>query len=36
MIIEQSQKIITEVSKAFIGRSDLIEKILMTIYAGPF
>ncbi len=34
MIIEQSQKIITEVSKAFIGRSDLIEKILMTIYAG--
>ena len=34
MIIEQSDKIITEVSKAFIGRRDLVEKILMTIYAG--
>ena len=34
MIIEQSQKIIDEVNKAFIGRRDLVEKILMTIYAG--
>lgn len=34
MIIEQSQKIIAEVNKAFIGRKDLVEKILMTIYAG--
>ena len=33
-MIEQSQKIIEEVNKAFIGRKDLVEKILMTIYAG--
>lgn len=34
MIVEQSEKIITEVSKAFIGKNDVIEKVLMTIYAG--
>ena len=34
MIIEQSRKIITEVSKAFIGKEEVVRKVLMTIYAG--
>ena len=34
MIVEQSKQIIAEVNKAFIGRKDIVEKILMTIYAG--
>ena len=34
MIMEQSEQIIGEVSKAFIGKNDVIEKVLMTIYAG--
>lgn len=34
MIVEQSRKIIAEVSKEFIGSRDIIEKVLMTIYAG--
>lgn len=34
MIVEQSKKIIAEVNKAFIGKNDIIEKVLMTIYAG--
>lgn len=34
MIVEQSKKIIAEVNKAFIGKNDLVEKVLMTIYAG--
>lgn len=34
MIMEQSEQIIAEVSKAFIGKNELIEKVLMTIYAG--
>lgn len=34
MILEQSKQIIEEVSKAFIGKNDIIEKVLMTIYAG--
>lgn len=34
MIVEQSKKIITEVNKAFIGKKDLVEKVLMTVYAG--
>ncbi len=34
MIIEQSKQIIEEVNKAFIGKNDVIEKVLMTIYAG--
>lgn len=34
MIIEQSAKIISEVNKAFIGKNDIVEKVLMTIYAG--
>lgn len=34
MIVEQSKKIIAEVSKGFIGSRDIIEKVLMTIYAG--
>lgn len=34
MIVEQSQQIVSEVSKAFIGKNEIIEKVLMTIYAG--
>lgn len=34
MIIEQSSRIIAEVSKGFIGDRNIIEKVLMTIYAG--
>lgn len=34
MIVEQSKKIIAEVNKAFIGKNDIVEKVLMTIYAG--
>lgn len=34
MIVEQSRKIIAEVNKAFIGKNDIVEKVLMTIYAG--
>ena len=34
MIVEQSKQIIEEVTRAFIGKDDVIEKVLMTIYAG--
>ena len=34
MILEQSKQIVQEVSKAFIGKQEVIEKVLMTIYAG--
>ena len=34
MVIEQSKQIISEVNKAFIGKADIVEKVLMTIYAG--
>ena len=34
MIVEQSKQIITEVEKAFIGKREIVEKVLMTIYAG--
>lgn len=34
MIIEQSQHIIDEVSKVFIGKDDIVRKVLMAIYAG--
>lgn len=34
MITEQSEHIIREVSKAFIGKDDIIRRVLMTIYAG--
>lgn len=33
MITEQSEHIIREVSKAFIGKDDIIRRVLMTIYA---
>lgn len=33
MIVEQSRQILEEVSKAFIGKNDIVEKVLMTIYA---
>ena len=34
MIVEQSKQIITEINKAFIGKNDIVEKVLMTIYSG--
>lgn len=34
MIVEQSRQIIEEVNKAFIGKEDIVRKLLMTIYAG--
>ena len=34
MIVEQSKQIIAEVNKASIGKNDIIEKVLMTIYTG--
>ena len=34
MIVEQSKKIIAEVNKAFIGKNEIVRKVLMTIYAG--
>ena len=34
MIIEQSEQLIREIKKVFIGKDDIIEKVLMTIYAG--
>ena len=34
MIIEQSKQIVDEVSKAVIGKTEVVEKVLMTIYAG--
>lgn len=34
MIMEQSEHIIEEVKKAFMGKDDIIRKVLMTIYAG--
>lgn len=36
MIVHQSKQIIAEVNKAFIGKNDIIEKVLMTIlYRRP-
>ena len=34
MIVEQSNQIIAEIEKAFIGKREIVEKVLMTIYAG--
>lgn len=34
MIVEQSKRIVAEISKAFIGKDEIIEKVLMTIYSG--
>lgn len=34
MIIEQSQQVMKEIRKVFIGKDETIEKVLMTIYAG--
>lgn len=34
MIMEQSEHIVREVSKAFTGKDDIIKRVLMTIYAG--
>lgn len=34
MIIERSKQSVDEVSKAVIGKTEVVEKVLMTIYAG--
>ncbi len=34
MIIEQSKEIINEIGKVIVGKDEIIEKVLMTIYAG--
>lgn len=34
MVVEQSKQVVAEISKAFIGKSDVVEKVLMTIYSG--
>lgn len=34
MIVEQSKAILAEASKAFIGKNEIVKKVLMTIYAG--
>ncbi len=34
MVTEQSEYIISEVKKAFIGKDDIIKKVLLTVYAG--
>ena len=34
MIVDQSKQIVAEISKAFIGKNEIVEKVLMTIYAG--
>lgn len=34
MVVEQSRQIIEEVNKAFIGKEEIVRKLLMTIYAG--
>lgn len=34
MIIEQSEQVIQEIRKVFIGKDEIIEKVLMAIYAG--
>ena len=34
MIIEQSEQVMKEIKKVFIGKDEIIEKVLMAIYAG--
>ena len=34
MILEQSEHVIQEVKKAFMGKDDIIRRVLATIYAG--
>ena len=34
MIIEQSEQVMREIKKVFIGKDEIIEKVLMAIYAG--
>ena len=34
MIIEQSEQVMREIRKVFIGKDEIIEKVLMAIYAG--
>ena len=34
MIIEQSEQVMQEIKKVFIGKDEIIEKVLMAIYAG--
>ena len=34
MIIEQSEQVMREIKKVFIGKDEIVEKVLMAIYAG--
>ena len=34
MIVEQSKQIVAEISRAFIGKDEIVEKVLMTIYSS--
>lgn len=34
MVVEQSEHIMEEVKKAFMGKDEIVKKVLMTIYAG--
>ena len=34
MIVEKSRQIIREIGKVLVGKDDVVEKVLMTIYAG--
>ena len=34
MIIEQSEQVMKEIKKVFIGKDEIIEKVLMAIYSG--
>ncbi len=34
MIIEQSEQVMQEIKKIFIGKDEIVEKVLMSIYAG--
>ena len=34
MIIEQSEQVMKEIKKVFIGKDEIVEKVLMAIYAG--
>ena len=34
MIVEKSGQIIREIGKVLVGKNEVVEKVLMTIYAG--
>ena len=36
MVVEKSGQIIREIGKVLVGKEAVVEKVLMTIYAGGF